>query len=337
MIQMGKRLLIGLLALLLLLLCACSGNRQDLKVVGSCAGYDVLYEELRYVTLTYKDMFEATYGEGIWDDPATAEQYRAELEETVFRVMLNNYAVLAACAAHAITAEDLENDAIREAVDANIEEAIESYGGEKAFAEALQNMYMTEHFLRFCLSVSQLENELKYAMIDINRIENNVDKFMQWIEEGNGVYVQHIYVRNDAGEDREQNRALAENVRAQILGGTDISKFVGSSVNDDLQNVSPYYVVRDVYVEALESAAMSLSRVGDVSQVVEVEDGYYVLVRMEESYGESGENLTLMSKVTSLLTSYQWAKVEAYVDTYKENLKIEWNEYGKSIDLLAIK
>ena len=336
MIQMGKRLLIGLLALLLLLLCACSGNRQDLKVVGSCAGYDVLYEELRYVTLTYKDMFEATYGEGIWDDPATAEQYRAELEETVFRVMLNNYAVLAACAAHAITAEDLENDAIREAVDANIEEAIESYGGEKAFAEALQNMYMTEHFLRFCLSVSQLENELKYAMIDINRIENNVDKFMQWIEEGNGVYVQHIYVRNDAGEDREQNRALAENVRAQILGGTDISKFVGSSVNDDLQNVSPYYVVRDVYVEALESAAMSLSRVGDVSQVVEVEDGYYVLVRMEESYGESGENLTLMSKVTSLLTSYQWAKVEAYVDTYQENLKIEWNEYGKSIDLLAI-
>ena len=336
MIRMGKRLLIGLLALLLLLLCACSGNRQDLKVVGSCAGYDVLYEELRYVTLTYKDMFEATYGEGIWDDPATAEQYRAELEETVFRVMLNNYAVLAACAAHAITAEDLENDAIREAVDANIEEAIESYGGEKAFAEALQNMYMTEHFLRFCLSVSQLENELKYAMIDINRIENNVDKFMQWIEEGNGVYVQHIYVRNDAGEDREQNRALAENVRAQILGGTDISKFVGSSVNDDLQNVSPYYVVRDVYVEALESAAMSLSRVGDVSQVVEVEDGYYVLVRMEESYGESGENLTLMSKVTSLLTSYQWAKVEAYVDTYKENLKIEWNEYGKSIDLLAI-
>ena len=336
MIRMGKRLLIGLLALLLLLLCACSGNRQDLKVVGSCAGYDVLYEELRYVTLTYKDMFEATYGEGIWDDPATAEQDRAELEETVFRVMLNNYAVLAACAAHAITAEDLENDAIREAVDANIEEAIESYGGEKAFAEALQNMYMTEHFLRFCLSVSQLENELKYAMIDINRIENNVDKFMQWIEEGNGVYVQHIYVRNDAGEDREQNRALAENVRAQILGGTDISKCVGSSVNDDLQNVSPYYVVRDVYVEALESAAMSLSRVGDVSQVVEVEDGYYVLVRMEESYGESGENLTLMSKVTSLLTSYQWAKVEAYVDTYKENLKIEWNEYGKSIDLLAI-
>jgi hypothetical protein len=333
---MRKRLMICALALLLLLTCACSGNRQERKVVGSCAGYDVLYEELRYVTLTYKEMFRATYGENIWDDPATAEQYRAELEETVHRVMLNNYAVLAACAAHAITAEDLESDAIQSAVDAKIEEAIEGYGGEKEFEKALQDMYMTEHFLRFCLTVAQLENELKYALIDINRIENDVDRFMKWIEDGNGVYVQHIFVRNDAGEDPEQNRALAEDVRVQILGGTDISKFVGSSVNDDLQNVAPYYIVRDVYVEALESAALSLGNVGEVSQVVEVEDGYYVLVRMEESFGENGEKLSLMPKVTSLLTSYQWAKVEAYVDTYRADLKIEWNEYGKSIDLLAI-
>lgn len=335
--QMGKRMIACALALLLLLLCGCSGNRQDLKVVGTCAGYDVLYEELRYVTLTYKEMFEATYGEGIWDDPATAEQYRAELEETVLRVMLNNYAVLAACAAHAITAEDFESEAIKSAVDEKIDEAIDSYGGEAAFAKALQEMHMTEHFLRFCLTVAQLENELKFALIDINRIENETESFMNWIEEGNGVYVQHIFVCNDAGEDPAQNRALAEDVRARILGGADISDFVGSSVNDDLQNVAPYYIVRDVYVEALESAAFSLNSVGDVSQVVEVEDGYYVLVRMEESFGDNGENLSLMPKVTALLNSYQWAKVESYVDSYKKDLKIELNEYGQSIDLLTIK
>ena len=125
-------------------------------------------------------------------------------------------------------------------------------------------------------------------------------------------------------------------MRNQLLSGTDISTLVGSKVNDDLQNVSPYYIVRDVYTEALENAALSLSRVGDVSDVVETEDGYYVLVRMEESFGNSGENLTLLTKVTALLTSYQWAKVEAYVETYKANLQIEWNEYGKSIDLLTI-
>ena len=335
--RMGKRIAVCALALLLLLLCACSGNKQDMKVVGSCAGYDVLYEELRYVTLTYKEMFEATYGEGIWDDPATAEQYRAELEETVPRVMLNNYAVLAACRANQITAEDFNSKSIQNAVDEQIAEAVDSYGGEEAFAEALREMYMTEHFLRFCLTVAQLENELRYSLIDINRIENDVDAFMNWIEEGNGVYVQHILVRNDAGEDPEQNRAIAEDVRAQLLGGASISTFVGSALNDDLQNVAPYYVVRDVYVEEIETAAMALDSIGAVSPVVEVEEGYYVLVRMEESYGDNGENLSLMAKVTSLLSSYQWAKVEAYVDTFKPDLKIELNEYGKSLDLLAIK
>ena len=305
-------------------------------MVGTCAGYDVLYEELRYVTLTYKKMFESTYGEGIWDDPAVAETYRAELEETVKRIMLNNYAVLAACQAHAITAEDFKSDAIQDAVDAEIAAAVEAYGGEEAFAAALEEMHMTEHFLRFCLTVTQLENELLYALIDIDRIENDTDAFMTWIEEGNGVYVQHIFIRNDAGEDPEENRQKAYGVRNQLLSGTDISTLVGSKVNDDLQNVSPYYIVRDVYTEALENAALSLSRVGDVSDVVETEDGYYVLVRMEESFGNSGENLTLLTKVTALLTSYQWAKVEAYVETYKANLQIEWNEYGKSIDLLTI-
>ena len=330
-------MIIVVLALLLVLLCGCSGDRQNKKVVGTCVGYDVLYEELRFVTLTYKDMFEATYGEGIWDDPTLAEQYRAELEETVMRVMLNNYAVLAACQAHAITAEDFESKEIQRAVDANIEEAVEAYGGEKAFAEALREMYMTQHFMRFCLTVAQLENELKYALIDIDRIENDTDAFMNWIEDGNGVYVQHIFVRNDSGEDPEQNRALAEDVRARLMSGESISNFVGSSLNDDLQNVAPYYVVRDVYVEAIESAAFSLNVVGAVSDVVEVEDGYYVLVRMEESFGQNGENLSLMPKVTALLNSYQWAKVEAYVETYKANIEIEWNEYGKSIDLLSIK
>ena len=98
----------------------------------------------------------------------------------------------------------------------------------------------------------------------------------------------------------------------------------------------PYYIVRGVYVEALEDAAFSLNTVGEVSQVVETENGYYVMVRMEESFGENGENLSLLTKVTSLLDSYQWAKVEAYVDTYKKDLQIEWNEYGKSIDILTI-
>ena len=96
------RIAASVLAIVMLLTAAvsCRSKQEKLEqtVVGTCGGHDVLYEELRYVTLTYKEMFESTYGEGIWDTPESAEKYRAELEETVMAMLCNNYAVLAACA-----------------------------------------------------------------------------------------------------------------------------------------------------------------------------------------------------------------------------------------------
>ena len=78
------RIAAAVLAIVMLLTAAvsCRSKQEKLEqtVVGTCGGFDVLYEELRYVTLTYKEMFESTYGKGIWDDPESAEKYRAELE-----------------------------------------------------------------------------------------------------------------------------------------------------------------------------------------------------------------------------------------------------------------
>jgi hypothetical protein len=45
----------------------------------------------------------------------------------------------------------------------------------------------------------------------------------------------------------------------------------------------------------------------------------------------------LTKQLPELLYSWQWAKVEDIVNEYKKELKVELNEYGKSIDLLAIK
>ena len=47
----------------------------DRKTVATCNGYDIPYEELRFVTLFYKDSLEGKYGTGIWDDPTTAEEH----------------------------------------------------------------------------------------------------------------------------------------------------------------------------------------------------------------------------------------------------------------------
>lgn len=333
-----KRIAICILALCMLLSVAACSKKQERRVIGSAVDCEIYEDELRFVTLTYKDELAARYGADIWDTPESAEQYRAELESIVWDEMRNHYAVLLACRNYGYAVSELENQNIQAAVDEQIEEAIDALGGKEEFAAALAESYMTEELLRFSLAVEQMENELRYALIDAGLIEGETDAFMSWLENGNAVYVQHILIRNDEGDDPAANRAHAESLRAQLISGEatidELVKYAAS--NEDVSNPDAYYVVRDVYDETMETAVFALQNVGDVSEVVEAKNGYYVFVRRPETI-EDGANLTLMGKVDALLYSYQWTKVEDYVQEQRDKVQFELNDFGKSIDLLAIK
>ncbi len=336
MMKTIKRTAALLLAMVMLLLCACAGEKkQQQKVIGTCAGVDVLYEELRCITLFYKDILETTYGKGIWDDPATAEQYRAELEEAVWTNIRNNYAVIETCRRYAgLSAEDvLENEEIKAAVDADIEADIKKkYGSKKEFRKALAESYMTENFWRFTNKIEYIKLDLMSILSeDMRLFEHDLEAFLSWLEQGNCVYVQHVFIENDEGEDVAANRALAEQTREKLANGTPIGDIINSAVNEDLQNVAPYYIVREVYTEAMETAAFSLTEAGDVSQVVETETGFFILVRMEE------DEAALVLQANNLFWDYKSTKTQQYIDSCKADLTVELNEYGKSIDLLAIK
>lgn len=336
-----KKGICGVLAAIMLLtvLCSCASewDKQGKKVIGTCGEYEVLYEELRFVTLQYKDVLASKYGAHIWDTPESAAQYREELEQTVWNVMLNNYTVLAACAQYRITKKDLESDAIQDAVDEQVDEVLAELGDKDAFEAFLREQYLTESFMRFSLAVTELEYELFYVLTqDLgDAVMTDENAFYDWLMQGNYSYVQHIFIRNDAGDDVEANRALAEQVRNKLIesksAAKEIGKYVGSSkYNEDAQNTAPYYVVKDVSEEILEEAALALTITGQVSPVVEAENGFYVLVRMEETTED------LMLRLKDLHYSYQWAKVEETVQTFRPSVSIELNEYGKSIDLLTI-
>ena len=329
--RISAAILAAILCLAALTGCTSAQTRQEQKVIGTCAGYDVLYEELRYLTLTYKQIFESKYGEGIWDDPATAEQYRPELEETVWRLILNNYAVLAAADYYLPQTNAIESKAIQEAVDGMIDEMVEAYGGKKAFREELEAMNATEHLLRFTFGISQLENELMYALsVDWQLFMGDSEEFYNWMLDGNAVYVQHIFIENDPGEDVEENRAIAEDVRIKLLTQeATLAQMVGSAVNEDYQNAAPYYVVREVYKPEIEDQVFSLFAPGDVSSVVETDTGFYVFVQVEDEG-------TLQAKVNDLFSSYRAAKTEDVVEEFKQTLNLVLNDYGKSLDLLAI-
>ena len=120
---MKKKILraVALLAVCTMLVCAFAAcaNTKDKKTVATSGEYEIPYEQLRFVTMTYKMELDARYGDGndkngtIWDDANTAEAHRAELEELVWEAIRENYAVLQACAAKKIGRDAFEGKEIK--------------------------------------------------------------------------------------------------------------------------------------------------------------------------------------------------------------------------------
>ena len=124
------------LGMLICTFCACA-NTQDKKTVATSGEYDIPYEQLRFITMTYKAELDKLYGDGIaengtiWDDSVTSGAYHAELEELVWDAIRENYAVLQACAQKNIGRKAFEGREIKKAVDQQIADLIAEYRSEE--------------------------------------------------------------------------------------------------------------------------------------------------------------------------------------------------------------
>lgn len=333
LIKIAGLLLCAVMLALSLVSCAAGrpvkASAQDLKVVGKVGNFDVLYEELRYVTLFYKQQLEDKYGEGIWKDTATAQKYSDELYELVTRNITANYAVLSLCAEVGITTDAKE---IQESVTSYINEMAEELGGRSQYKKQLKAENATDHFLRFTIAVDYCQNELYYSYTqDLGLIETDFEKIYDYIMADNFVRTVHVYIQNDKDDDVEKNRAAAENVVEQIKNGESINKLIGSSVNEDfdLTTTDGYYFGRGEMLQAYEDAAFALE-VNEVSGVVETPTGFYVIKRLPL------ESTYVMQHLTTLIDQYQYSELNKYIDQRQEQLSIEFNDYGKSLDLTAI-
>lgn len=325
------------LLLLSLPLLSCSQNE---KAIGTVGEYEILYEELRFLTMSHKNIMETDYGDGIadngtiWDDPVLTERYRAELESRVMEMLEQNYRVLLSCEAYGIGREVMESREIQDEVDRQFQSAADSFSSKKEFLADMEANYMTEHLYRLYLAREQMKYKLRDAVLkDTNAdIHRDQQSFYNWLSEGNCVYVQHIFIRNDEGEDVNMNRLIAEEVSVSLQNKErHINEYVGNAFfNEDLTNVAPYYLIPTLYDEALVTPGLRLYSVGDASDVIETEEGFWVLQRIEEPEGE------LDSQIGDLFDSYIWALIGG--DTAQNvTVKVELNEFGKGIDLTQMK
>ena len=315
-------------------------NAADRKTVATCNGYEIPYEELYFVTMFYKDSLELTYGEGIWDDPATAEQYRAELEALVSENLAQNYLVLSACRNLGIKTDGAEIDTY---VDSEMQKLRDSFNTEKEFEEWLAEHWMTEHYMRFSLGVSYLESALYYTLLDNGMfrytLENAAD-FRDYVE-NSGDYVRtiHVFIENVEGEDPAANLAEAQRISDALRAVEDpqarrelMSDYIGSAVNDDLLTVTGdgYYFTHGEMDEAYEEASFGLA-MGEVSEPVVCSGGNFIIMRLypDEEY--------VKQNVEDLLDTYHGVAVGLYEEQFRDACKVFFNEYGESIDLLSLK
>lgn len=339
--QKTIRYLAALLSCLLLLLplssCAQSENE---KIVATVGEYEIRYEELRFVTMSYQKILDATYGDGIedngtiWDDPALAAKHLPELEEKVLLMLEQNYRVLVACAAHGIGKDVLESPEIQAEVDRQVKSAADSFSSRDAFLKDMEANFMTENLYRHYLAREQMKYKLRDAVLkdgDSTLIRDQ-QSFYAWLREGNGVYVQHVFIRNDEGEDVEANRLIATEVSLSLRSRErHIDDYVGNAFfNEDLTNVSPYYLIPSLYDEEIVASGLRLYEVGDASEVIETEEGFWVLQRIEEPEGE------LDRQIGDLFDSYLWAAIGT--DTADGvSVTVEFNDYGKSLVLSELR
>lgn len=330
-------------AMLICSFCACA-NAKNRKAVATSGEYEIPYEQLRFVTMTYKMEMDARYGDGndengtIWDDAETAEAHRAELEELVWGTIRENYAVLQACSAKKIGREAFEGKEIKAAVDEQIDALIAEYASKKDYKAALKESFATEELFRFYFALDEMKYLLHAAMQRDGAFLSDEAEFEEWLLDGNSAYVQHFLLRHESEEEKEVNRARLEDARDKFLSGEWTLADCINRANEDLSNVAPYYLMRGVHKDALVDAAVGLD-VGDASEIVELDGALYVLVRMEEATVEGANGTTetsLSLQLTNLLSTYQWAIVGDAVELAKANLNIELNDYGKSIDLVTM-
>lgn len=335
----------AMVGMLICTFCACA-NAKNKKAVATSGEYEIPFEQLRFLTMTYKAELDARYGDGnaengtIWDDTETAEKHRAELEELVWGTVRENYAILQACAAYKIGRDAFEGKEIEAAVDEQIAALIEEYPSKNDYKDSLEERYATENLFRFYFALEEMKYLLHSAMKKDGAFIAEEAAFEEWLLDGNSAYVQHFMLEHENDEEKEANRAVLEDAREKLISGEWTLADCINRANDDHYNVAPYYLVRNVEKDALVDAAVALEDVDDVSEIVEVDGALFVFVRMEEDLLEGPDGMietSLSLQLTNLLSKYQWAIVGDVVEAAKADLKIELTDYGEKIDLVSMK
>lgn len=334
---MKYRLSIRILSLLIALmtvfaLSGCSsakpikGTEEELRVVGTVGEFDVYYEEFRFILMTYKQYLIKNHGENIFNDPATAEQYISMLRDYVYSNITANYAILTMC--HEVGMET-SDPKLQEAVQKEVEKAVNDLGGRRRYKKYLKDNYMTDNFYRFNACVDKMQNELFYVYVDdLGLIESDDDKIYDIIK-NDFVRTQHIYVSKNNGKSYGENKQYIESLFLELSSGADFMQLVTSSGEDKDLTSQGIYITKGYMSDKYEETAFSLD-IDEYSNVIEDEKGFYIIKRLET------ESIYIMMNFEELSDRYMYYSFMEMINETQAQLTFVPSNYLKGLNLLDI-
>ena len=315
-------------------LSSCSG--KDRKVVGRVGEYDVYYEELRWMTMQYKDLMASVYGEDIWKNEDTAEKYRDELRDHVYSSIVANYVILTLCDDDMLSLNgtkviDINGSEIQGIVDNYVNDTITELGGRSEYKKNLKKNYLTDSLYRFLTGVDVCENMLFKYYCELAIIDDSDEAAIDYIYE-NFIRTVHVFIQNNEGDSVEENRKLVKAIKVKLDNGEDINKIISDYSEDQYTSSEDgRYFTHGQYSEEYEKVAFALE-MNQISDVVETSSGFYIIKRlpMEDEY--IGAHFTGELKDQYLLAVFDKAMEER-----KTELEFIPNDFGKSLDLVKMK
>lgn len=296
-------------------------TKEEARVVGSCAGYDVRYEEIRHLAYIHREEMKAEYGEDIFVD-TSSDKYEKELWERIEASLCEHYAILDICERAGVKRSDKQT---KDEVQEDVEAVVEALGGFEAYKQYLAETYMTDTVYRLYTAI--LSCQYRYYD-EVAFAEMEKEAYDAVLAHEGFVRTMSIFVKNDVGEDVEENRAMAEYVRNEVLGGKSLESFIGTKYNQDLSNCE-YYFPRGYMDDAYESVAFDLE-IGEVGEVVETDEGFYVIQRLEP------EATYYETHLETLIEMYVVGKINLAFEEHAQTLSFECNEYDQSLTLLTM-
>ena len=312
-------------------------TEEEAAVVGTIGEDEVKYEELRYLVLNFKRDMALKYGEDIWTDPAKAEAYRDELWSLVEKSIVSDYYAVQAMADYYFigggSAAMMTEDAILDAVQAKVEEAVDECGSKKKYKQMLTEQYLTDSLFRFYIAAETCATELFFILAqDLGEIESGNDYITDYMHSDDFIRTNHIFLKGVNAE----NLALAEQLYSDIKSSDnpemELIMLKGRYCADyTMTTIHGKYFARYTsdYGDEYELAAFDLGE-NQLSGIVEAPDGYYIIIRLpvEEDY--------LSANFDDFKDDIMGSEFNKKLAEYKENLSFELNDYGKSIDILEI-